>query len=75
MASVAQCHADFYFFIWHSMTQQIAHSLSAHDVTQVFGISKRTLERKISSGALAESQIYLEGGKRFFYMSELIRVF
>lgn len=64
-----------YFITWHSMTQHFASSVSAHEATQIFGISKRTLERKIASGEISGTQIYFEGGKRFFHMGELIRVF
>ena len=45
------------------------------DAIQVFGISKRTIERKIASGDIGRDQIRLEGGKRHLLMAQLIRVF
>lgn len=45
------------------------------EAVQVFGISKRTIERKITSGEIGRDQIRHQGGKRLFTMAELIRVF
>lgn len=50
-------------------------TLSLSDAIHVFGISKRTIERKIASGDIGRDQIRLEGGKRLFMVAELIRVF
>lgn len=49
--------------------------ITLSEATKVFGISKRTIERKIASGEIGRDQIRLEGGKRLFLMAELIRVF
>lgn len=57
---------------WHTMTQP---TISLSEAVQAFGISKRTIERKIASGDIGRDQIRLEGGKRLFLMAELIRVF
>lgn len=54
------------------MTQPM---ISLSDAIQVFGISKRTIERKIASGEIGRDQIRIENGKRQFLMAELIRVF
>lgn len=50
-------------------------TISLSEAVQVFGISKRTIERKIASGDIGRDQIRHEGGKRLFLMAELIRVF
>ncbi|AVM73386.1 hypothetical protein MSR1_08830 [Magnetospirillum gryphiswaldense MSR-1] len=72
MARVAQCHRPIYSVTWHTMTHP---TISLSEAIQVFGISKRTIERKIASGDIGRDQIRLEGGKRHFLMAELIRVF
>ncbi len=40
-----------------------------------FGISKRTLERRIADGTISQSQIFVEDGKRHIPIVELIRAF
>lgn len=72
MARVALCHPLLLSHHWHTMTHPY---ISLSEAIQVFGISKRTIERKIASGDIGRDQIRLEGGKRHFLMAELIRVF
>ncbi|CAA7613303.1 conserved hypothetical protein [Magnetospirillum sp. LM-5] len=50
-------------------------AITLSEAVQAFGISKRTIERKIASGDIGRDQIRLESGKRLFLMAELIRVF
>ena len=72
---MAQCHQTFYPVIWHDMSQVQNPYISMRDAVDTFGISKRTIERAITSGEISRTQIYFEGGKRMFLMAELIRVF
>jgi DeoR/GlpR family transcriptional regulator of sugar metabolism len=69
---MAQCHTMPLSRHWHTMTQPF---VTLSEAVQVFGISKRTIERKIASGEIGRDQIRHEGGKRLFMMAELIRVF
>lgn len=50
-------------------------SLSIKEAIELFGVSKRTLERKISSGGIDSSSISLKNGARFIELSALIKVF
>jgi len=50
-------------------------SLSIKEAVELFGISKRTLERKIKSGDINSSSITLENGARFIELAALIKVF
>lgn len=64
-----------YFIIWHSMSHTDPAYISLQDATHLFDISKRTIERKISSGEINREQIRTDDGKREIFFAELVRVF
>jgi len=49
--------------------------LSLGDASKDFGISKRTIERRLADGTISKSQTEVRDGKRYIYLGELIRVF
>lgn len=58
---------------WHPMSHPVW--LTVREITATFGISRRTLERRISKGDIHQSQIRREGSERHIALAELIRVF
>lgn len=49
--------------------------LTVREAVEGFGISKRTLERRLGDGTIHQSQIRREGAERQISLAELIRVF
>lgn len=49
--------------------------LTVREAVEAFGISKRTLERRLGDGTIHQSQIRREGTERQISLAELIRVF
>ena len=49
--------------------------ISVSDAGHVFGLSKRTIERKLTSGEISGTQTRIEYGKRLVSVAELMRVF
>lgn len=49
--------------------------LTVREAVEAFGISKRTLERRLGDGTIHQSQIRRDGPERQIPLAELIRVF
>jgi dTDP-4-amino-4,6-dideoxygalactose transaminase len=49
--------------------------LSIKESAEIFGITRRTIERKIQSGDISDTQIVSHGRETKIYVNELVRVF
>ena len=49
--------------------------MSLDNASKHFGISKRTIERRLADGTIGKSQTEVRDGKRYIYVAELLRVF
>jgi hypothetical protein len=56
------------------MSQSVAY-LSIAEASTHFRVSRRTIERKIGTGEIAQSQVTKDGRETKIYVNELVRVF